>query len=88
MLRCDDAYLLRTVLSRLPLRRYDVERGLVTVDYDPRVLPGTEIIAAIERLGLCIARRRIVQRCLDRAARDAGRSRMDLKGRDSDLTIQ
>jgi hypothetical protein len=67
MLHCGDVYSVRAALSRLPLRRYDVEVGLVTVDYDPKALPHATLVLALSALGLSIVARRILQTCLDRA---------------------
>ena len=65
MLHCGDIYSVRAALSRLPLRRYDVEVGLVTVDYDPNALPQSKVVVALTALGLSVVGRRILQRCLD-----------------------
>jgi hypothetical protein len=65
MRHCADVYVVRAALSRLPLRRYDVEFGLVTVDYDPSAFQSLQLNECLMSLGLTILRRKVLQACLD-----------------------
>jgi hypothetical protein len=66
MRHCADVYVVRAALGRLPLRRYDVELGLITVDYDPSVFQRVQLDECVMSLGLTILRRKVLQACLDR----------------------